>query len=148
MHVCFKVITCVDAWLCVFQNLAQLVWVDRGDAVCVCIILMVGLVEIDLCEEGSTGSLCRTTLLGLRQWQYLVCSLEVVDDLLPGLVVSVLSIGEVEVVVLCQIRLVHERNVLEQALKLEVSVSPEEQHLCGTLLNDVVALVCLCQHIQ
>ena len=51
---------------------------------------------------------------------------EVVDNLLPSLIVGVFRVGDVLDVVFLQVRLVDKRYLLEQALQLEVAVGTEE----------------------
>lgn len=108
----------------------------------------VGLVEVDLCQESSSGSLGGTALLGLSDGQYLIGLLEVVDNLLPTLVVGVLGVRHVVIVVLGHVGLVDKGNLLEQALQLEVSIGTQEQHLAGTLADGGIVLVSLSQHIE
>ena len=109
---------------------------------------MICLIKIYLGKESGSSSLSRTSLVGLRVGQHLVGILQIIDDLLPALVVRVFGVREGIVVVLCHVLLVHERNLLKQTLQLEVTIGTEKLHLSSTLLDSSIFLISLCQHVE
>ena len=109
---------------------------------------MISLVQIGLGQEGSSGSFRGTSLFGLSNRKVVVGIVEVGDDLLPSLVVRIFGVGDVLDVIFLQAGLVDERNLLEQALQLEVAIGTQEQHLGRTLLNGRIVLVGSGQHTQ
>ena len=112
------------------------------------IVLVVSLIKINLSQESGSGSLGGTTLVSLCCWQDFVGILQIVDDLLPALVIRVLGILQIVIVILCHIKLVDKRNLLEQTLQLEVSVGTQELHLGRTLLDGCIALVGSSQNVK
>ena len=109
---------------------------------------MISLIEINLSQECGTCSLCGASLVGLGNRQYGVGILQIVDNLLPALVVGVFRVRKVVVVLFRHVGLVHEWNLLEQALQLEVSVSTQELHLGSTLLDGGVLLIGAGQNVE
>ena len=132
----------------IFNHLLQVFLIDAGHLVGVGIVLMISLVEIYLCQEGGSGSLRGATFLLLYLRQYAIGILQVVDNLLPAFVVAVLRVRQGHVGILGHVQLVDERNLLEQTLQLEMSVSTQELHLASTLLDGRVCLVGFCQHVE
>ena len=109
---------------------------------------MISLVEINLCEECGTGSLGGATLFALHGGKHCVGILEVVDDLLPAFIVGVLGVRKCVVVGFLHVELVHERNLLEETLQLEMTIGAEELHLGSTLLDDGALLVGTCKDVE
>ena len=135
VQVAFQSVVAVQLGISIFDNLLQVVVVDAGHLIGIGIILVISFIEINLCQEGSSGSLSGATLLLLHLRQYVIGILQVVDNLLPTLVVTILRVRQVHIVSLCHVQLVHERNLLEQTLQLEMTVSTQELHLASTLLD-------------
>ena len=109
---------------------------------------MISLVEINLCEESGTGSLGGATLFALHSGEHGVGILEVVDDLLPAFVVGIFGVRKSVVVGFLHVGLVHERNLLEETLQLEVTIGAEELHLSSTLLDDGALLISTCKDVE
>ena len=109
---------------------------------------MIGLVEIDLGQECGSGSLRGASLLHLGYRQMIVSVFQVVDNLLPTLIVRVLCIRDLLDVIVCQAEFIDKRNLLEQTLQLEVSIGTEELHLGDALLNISITLICCAQYIE
>ena len=141
MQVGFETVAAVNVCGGVVEYLLQVVGIDACHLIVACVILAVGLIKIHLSQEGGSGSFRGATLLGLHGGEYGVGSFQVVDDLLPTFIVGVLCVREIVIVILRHVQLVHKRNLLEQALQLEVAVGAEEPHLGGTLLDSGVLLV-------
>ena len=148
MQVAFQTIAGVEGGCGVLNYFLQVIGVDGGHLIAVGVVLTVGLVEVDLGQKGSTGSLCRSSLFSLGYGQYGIGILQIVDNLLPAFVVGIFSVREVIVVLFCHVELVDERNLLEQALQLEMTIGTQELHLSGTLLDSAVVLVGNIQHVE
>ena len=138
----------IDSGVRVVHHLLQVSIVDARYLIAVDIVLTVGLIEIDLSQEGSSCGLGGTALLSLCHGQHGIGSLQVVDNLLPALIVRILCVRHVVIVILCHVQLVDKRNLLEQALQLEVTIGAQELHLGSTLLDGGVRLVSLVQHVE
>ena len=138
----------IDRRIRIVNDLLQVSLVDAGHLVVGGIVLMVSLIEIDLCQEGCCSGLGGTALLALCHGQYGIGILQVVDNLLPALVVGILRVRHVVIVVLCHVQFVDKRNLLEQALQLEVAIGTQELHLGSALLDGSIALVSLVQHVE
>ena len=138
----------IDGGIGVLHHLLQVFGADARHLVAAGIVLTICLVEVDLGQEGGSGSLGGTALVSLCHGQHQIGSLQVVDDLLPALVVGVLGVRQVVIVVLGHVQFVDKGNLLEQTLQLEMSVGTQEQHLAGALLDGGIVLVSLIQHVE
>ena len=138
----------VDVQIGIFHHFLQIGLVDRGHLVRRRVILAIGLVEVHLGQERSTGGFRGTAFLRLCLGQHIVGGLQIVDNLLPSLIVGIFGVGEIVVVLLLHVRLVHKGNLLEQAFQLEMAIGAQEQHLSGALLNNGVVLISAGQHVK
>ena len=92
VKVVLQSVTRVDGGVGILNNLLQVGFIDSSHLITVGIILTIGLIEVDLGKECCTGSLRGAALLDLLNRQYGIGILEIVDDLLPALVVGILSV--------------------------------------------------------
>ena len=119
----------IDRRVAIFDNLVEIILVDACHLILCWIILTISLVEIQLGQEGSCGSLGRTTLVALCNREYIIGSLHIVDNLLPSFIIRELRVGEIVVFLLTEVGIHDERNVLVETLQEEVSITTEELHL-------------------
>ena len=133
----------VDRRIAIFDDLIEVVLVDACHLILCWIILTISLVEIQLGQEGSCGSLGRTPLVALCNREYIIGSLHIVDNLLPSFIIRELRIGEIVVLLLTEVGIHDERNILVQTLQEEVSITTEELHLAKALCLQLVAVVSL-----
>ena len=133
----------VDRRVAIFDNLVEIILVDACHLILCWIILTISLVEIQLGQEGSCGSLGRTTLVALCNREYIIGSLHIVDNLLPSFIIRELRVGEIVVLLLTKVGIHDERNILVKTLQEEVSIATEELHLAKALCLQLVAVVCL-----
>ena len=142
MDVSLQTIVGIERRIGIFNDLLQLSLVDAGHLVGVLIVLMIGLVEINLCQESGSGSLGGTAFVGLLLRQHIERLLEVVDNQLPTLVVRELTVRQVVVLVVSQVLVDNKRDMLIQTLQQEVTIGTQELHLGQSLLLHVeIALV-------
>ena len=100
----------------VFDDFVKVVGIYACHLMAHCIVLAVSLVEIYLCQECRTGSLCGTPLLRLLHRQYLISLLQFLGNNAPSLIVGVFGVGEGVVFLVLEVCVHNKRNVLEEAL--------------------------------
>ena len=69
-------------------------------------------------------------------------------DLLPAFVVGIFCVRKVVVVLLCHVRLIHERNLLKETLQLEVAIGTQELHLGCALYDLSIVLIGAGQDVE
>ena len=143
-----QAITGIEGGIGIFHHLLQVGIANAGNLVAVSIILMVCLIEIYLSKESSACSFGGAAFFYLCDRKHSIGILQIVDDLLPAFVVGIFCVREVVVILFCHVRFVHERNLLEQALQLEVTIGTQELHLSCTLYDGIIVLICTCQDIE
>ena len=136
----------VDSRLGVGDDLLQVVLVDRGHSVRVGIVLTIGLVEIDLGQEGSTGGLGGTALVGLLRGQVAVGFFQVLGNECPALVVGIFAVAHVVVLFFREVGAHHEGNVLVEALEQEVGIGAQKLGLGQALGLQCKAVVARLNH--
>ena len=137
MDVSLQPVVGIERGIGIFNDLLQLSLVDAGHLVGVLIVLMIGLVEINLCQESGSGSLGGTAFVGLLLRQHIERLFEVVDNQLPTLVVGICTVRQAVVLVVSQVLVDNKRDMLIQTLQQEVTIGTQELHLGQSLLLHV-----------
>ena len=92
VQILFQAIAGIERGIGELDHLLEIGLIDARHLIAVGIVLMIGLIKIDLCQECGGSSLGGATLVFLCLWQGVIGLHQVVDNQLPTLVVAVRTV--------------------------------------------------------